>query len=95
MAIWLNSEAPGFERDFAAFLTTKREASEDVNAAVKAIISEVVARGDAALKDYSLKFDALDFDRVPMRVTSEELDAALAGIDPKIREALELAAERI
>jgi histidinol dehydrogenase len=95
LAIWLNSEAPGFERDFAAFLTTKREASEDVNAAVKTIIAEVVARGDEALKDYSLKFDALDFDRVPMRVPSEDLDAALAGIDPKIREALELAAERI
>jgi histidinol dehydrogenase len=95
LAIWLNSEAPGFERDFAAFLTTKREASEDVNAAAKAIIAEVVARGDAALKDYSLKFDALDFDRVPMRVTPDELDAALANIDPEIRKALELAAERI
>lgn len=95
MAIWLNSTAPGFERDFAAFLTTKREASEDVNIAVKAIIAEVVAHGDAALKAYSLKFDALDFDRVPMRVAPGELDAALAAIDPEIREALELAAERI
>jgi histidinol dehydrogenase len=95
LAIWLNSEAPGFERDFAAFLTTKREASEDVNAAVKAIISDVVARGDAALKDYSLKFDALDFDRVPMRVTSDDLDAALAGIPDDVRAALELAATRI
>jgi histidinol dehydrogenase len=95
LAIWLNSTAPGFERDFAAFLTTKREASEDVNAAVKAIIAEVVARGDAALKAYSLKFDALDLDRVPMRVAPGELDAALAAIDPEIRTALELAAERI
>jgi histidinol dehydrogenase len=95
LAIWLNSEAPGFERDFAAFLTTKRETSEDVNVTVKAIISEVVARGDAALRDYSLKFDALDFDRTPMRVTPEDLEAALAGIDPEIRKALELAADRI
>ena len=95
MAIWLNSEAPGFERDFAAFLTTKREASEDVNAAVKAIIADVVARGDAALKDYSLKFDALDFDHVPMRVPAADLDAALAGIPDDIRKALKLAAERI
>ncbi|MBX9456574.1 MAG: histidinol dehydrogenase [Rhizobium sp.] len=95
MAIWLNSEAPGFEQDFATFLTTKREASEDVNAAVKAIIAEVVARGDAALKEYSLRFDALDFDHVPMRVAPEELDAALLGLDPQIRSALEFAAERI
>ena len=95
MAIWLNSEAPGFERDFSAFLTTKREASEDVNAAVKAIIAEVVARGDAALRDYSRTFDALDLDRVPMRVSPDELDAALAGLDLPVRNALELAAERI
>ena len=95
MAIWLNSTAPGFEKEFAAFLTTKREASEDVNAAVKTIISDVIERGDEALKDYSLKFDALDFDRVPMRVAPEELDAALATIDPQVRDALELAAERI
>ena len=95
LAIWLNFEAPDFERDFSAFLTTKREASEDVQAAVKAIIAEVVARGDAALKDYSLKFDALDFDLVPMRVGAGELDAAERAIDPAVRDALHLAAERI
>ncbi|MCB1446977.1 MAG: histidinol dehydrogenase [Rhizobiaceae bacterium] len=95
MAIWLNSAAPGFERDFAAFLTTKREASDDVNAAVTAIIADVVARGDDALRDYSLKFDALDFERVPMRVPAGELDAALDAIDPAVRQALELAAGRI
>ena len=54
-----------------------------------------MVRGDAALKDYSLKFDALDFDRVPMRVPAEDLDAALAAITPEVRQALELAAERI
>ncbi|MDB5552992.1 MAG: hisD [Rhizobium sp.] len=95
MAIWLNFEAPDFERDFAAFLTTKREASEDVNIAVKAIISDVVARGDAALKEYSLRFDALDFDHVPMRVTADDLDAAERIIEPAVRDALHLAAERI
>jgi histidinol dehydrogenase len=95
LAIWLNQQAPDFEREFSAFLTTKREASEDVHAAVKAIIAEVVARGDAALKDFSLKFDALDFDKVPMRVTAAELDAAERAIDPAVRDALKLAAERI
>ncbi|CAN7496014.1 histidinol dehydrogenase [Rhizobium sp. LjRoot254] len=95
MAIWLNFEAPDFERNFAAFLTTKREASEDVNIAVKAIISDVVARGDAALKDYSLRFDALDFNHVPMRVTVDDLDVAERAIEPAVRDALHLAAERI
>ena len=95
MAIWLNFEAPDFEREFSRFLTTKREASEDVNVAVKAIISDVVARGDAALKEYSLRFDALDFDHVSMRVEAEDLDAAERAIEPAVRDALHLAAERI
>ena len=95
MAIWLNFEAPDFEREFSSFLTTKREASEDVNVAVKAIISNVVARGDAALKEYSLRFDALDFDHVSMRVDAEDLDAAERAIEPAVRDALHLAAERI
>jgi len=95
LAIWLNFEAPDFEREFSRFLTTKREASEDVNVAVKAIISDVVARGDAALKEYSLRFDALDFDHVSMRVEAEDLDAAERAIEPAVRDALHLAAERI
>lgn len=95
MAIWLDRQADDFEQRFAAFLTTKREVSEDVNATVRTIIADVVARGDQALKDYSLRFDALDFNEVPMRVTPEELDAAYAAIEPAVRDSLHLAAERI
>lgn len=95
MAIWLDRQADDFEQRFAAFLTTKREVSEDVNATVRTIIADVVARGDQALKDYSLRFDALDFNEIPMRVTPEELDAAYAAIEPAVRDALHLAAERI
>jgi histidinol dehydrogenase len=95
LAIWLDRQADDFEQRFAAFLTTKREVSEDVNATVRTIISDVVARGDAALKDYSLRFDALDFDKISMRVTAAELDEAYAAIDPAVRDALHLAAERI
>jgi histidinol dehydrogenase len=95
LAIWLDRQADDFEQRFAAFLTTKREVSEDVNATVRTIIADVVARGDAALKEYSLRFDALDFDKISMRVTSAELDEAYAAIDPAVRDALHLAAERI
>ena len=95
MAIWLDRQADDFEQRFAAFLTTKREVSEDVNATVRSIIADVMARGDQALKDYSLRFDALDFDDVPMRVTSAELDAAYGAIDADVRDALHLAAARI
>jgi histidinol dehydrogenase len=95
LAIWLNRQAADFEKRFSAFLTTKREVSEDVNAVVKTIIADVIARGDQALKDYSLRFDALDFDQVAMRVAPHELDAAYDAIDPAVRDALLLAADRI
>lgn len=95
MAVWLEQTSGDFEARFAAFLTTKREVSEDVNAVVKAIIDDVRTRGDAALADYSQKFDGLDFATTPMRVTSAEIDAAEASVSPEVLDALKLAASRI
>lgn len=95
VAIWLEQASDNFEQAFASFLTTKREVSEDVNVVVKSIIADVQARGDAALKDYSLRFDGLDFDQISMRVSADEIDAAYASVDPEIIDALKLAAQRI
>ncbi len=95
MAIWLEQSSAEFNARFSAFLTTKREVSEDVNAVVKAIIDDVRARGDAALAEYSLRFDGIDFAASPMRVTEAEIDAAVAKISPDLMDALKLAAERI
>ena len=95
MAIWLEQASADFEQRFAAFLTTKREVSEDVNAAVRAIIDDVRARGDAALAEYSLRFDGLDFSVTPMRVSEADIDAAFARVDPEVIDALRLAAARI
>ena len=95
MAIWLEQASADFEQKFAAFLTTKREVSEDVNATVRDIINDVRHRGDAALAHYSRKFDGIDFAAVPMRVTTDEIDAAIAAVDTSVIEALELAARRI
>lgn len=49
MALRLTTADKDFEAAFATFLGTKREVSEDVDAAVRAIIADVRARGDAAL----------------------------------------------
>lgn len=95
MAVWLEQASDDFEARFAAFLTTKREVSEDVNAVVKTIIDDVRARGDAALADYSRKFDGLDFALTPMRVTAEEIDAAESEVSTEVLDALKLAATRI
>ncbi len=95
MAIWLDWSEADFEAKFAAFLTTKREVSEDVGQTVREIIADVRARGDAALADYTLRFDQLDFAETPMRVTAEEIEDALAEVEPEVLDALHLAAARI
>jgi histidinol dehydrogenase len=46
-----DSQAPDFADRFRAFLDAKREASLDVEQTVRAIIADVMARGDAALLD--------------------------------------------
>ena len=95
VAIWLDQASGDFEARFAAFLTTKREVSDDVNDAVRKIIDDVRMRGDAALAEYSKRFDGVDFAAVPMQVTAEEISAALAATSPELIDALKLAAERI
>jgi histidinol dehydrogenase len=95
LALWLEQTAPDFETRFSAFLSTKREVSEDVNAVVHAIIDDVRARGDAALVDYSKRFDGIDLAATGIRVTDEEVDKAFAETDRKVIDALKFAAERI
>jgi histidinol dehydrogenase len=61
--------------------------------AVRAVLEEVRAGGDEALRALTARFDGVVIDT--LRVPTEELDAALAGLDPGLREALELAYARI
>ena len=92
MPIRLDTRDADFPKRFAAFLATKREAAQDVEDAVKAIIADVVRRGDAALIELSKRFDRVDLGLVGLRVSADEIDAATAQCEPA---ALELAHERI
>src|ERR1700741_3624292 len=95
MPIRLDTRDADFDQRFAAFLATKREASRYVEDAVKAIIADVVARGDAALIELSKKFDRVDLARIGLRVGADEIAAATAACEPVALAALELAHERI
>ena len=95
MPIRLDSRSADFSARFAAFLATKREVSEDVEQAVRAIIADVRNNGDRALKALTRKFDRVDLDRIGLRVTTAEIDAAAAACDRKALEALTLARDRI
>src|SRR5271170_7792664 len=95
MTLRLDISSADFAQKFRAFLDTKREASADVEAAVRGIVSDVAARGDDALKAYTLKFDRLDLDKTGIRVTPEEIAAAHGACGKSAFEALALARDRI
>ena len=95
MASRLDTRAADFAQKFRGFLDTKRETAADVEAAVRAIVADVAARGDRAVKDYTQKFDNVDLDRVGLKVTSEEIAAAAQACDREAVAALQLARDRI
>ncbi len=95
MPFRLDAQAPDFARRFRAFLETKREAAQDVEQVVRAIIEDVRNRGDAALIELGRKFDRVDLGKLGLRVPQAEIDAAAARCDRIAVEALKLARERI
>ncbi|MCT8990333.1 histidinol dehydrogenase [Chelativorans sp. SCAU2101] len=95
MTLRLSTADADFEDRFTAFLATKREASQEVDAAVREIIARVRAEGDRALKEYTKRFDRFDVEKAGMRVERSEIEAAYEATDAETRAALELAKERI
>ena len=95
MPIRLDSRAPDFAQRFRALLATKREASADVENAVRAIIADVAARGDRALIELTRTFDRLDLDQAGLRVSADEIAGAHASCDRRALDALAFARDRI
>jgi len=95
MPIRLASQAPDFAERFQAFLAAKRETAGDVDAAVRGIIAEVIARGDEAVADFTRQFDRHDCAPTALRLSPTELDRATAASDQRAKDALALARDRI
>jgi len=95
MTLRLDTGAEGFAAEFDALVNARRESDSDVRDAVTAIVAEVRARGDDALADYTKRFDGHDLDVTGWEVPRAERQAALDGLDHDLRDALELAADRI
>ncbi|EKM0669133.1 histidinol dehydrogenase [Cronobacter turicensis] len=68
-------------------------ASESITRTVADILDNVKARGDAALREYSAKFDKTDV--AALSVTPEEIDAAAARLDDKVKQAMAVAVANI
>ncbi|EKM0378285.1 histidinol dehydrogenase [Cronobacter turicensis] len=68
-------------------------ASESITRTVADILNNVKAHGDAALREYSAKFDKTDV--AALNVTPEEIDAAAARLDDKVKQAMAVAVANI
>ena len=95
MPVRLDSRDTDFPARFAALLGSKREASEEVGSVVAAILDDVRRRGDAAVIDYTARFDGTSLTPATLRFSEAEIDAAAAAIPAEVRAALELAHARI
>jgi histidinol dehydrogenase len=95
MPIRLDARVPDFAARFRVFLDAKREASADVEQAVRAIIADVAKRGDGALVELTKKFDRVDLDTIGLRVVPGDIEAAAGACDPAALDALTFARDRI
>lgn len=95
MPLRLDTGVPGFAEAFEGLVHSKRESGSDVGDAAKAILDDVAARGDAALIDYTRRFDRFDPTVTGLAIADAEVDAAVARVPAETRAALELAAGRI
>lgn len=95
MPMRLTTSDKGFETAFSELLAQKREVSAEVDQAVATIIADVRKRGDAALIDYSQKFDSVDLVKIGLRVTPADVDAAIKACSKETLDALTFARDRI
>lgn len=92
----LSSTQADFAVKLNQLLNRDNDALESsVDADVAAIISDVIVRGDAAVFDYTERFDGFALSAKNIEVPAEQLSQALASIPTDQREALEYAAERV
>jgi histidinol dehydrogenase len=79
----------------AAALRSLIPAPESVRETVAEIIADVRARGDAAVLDYTRRFDARGPDLLPLLVGDAELETAAEALDPTVRHGIERAIENV
>ncbi len=92
----LDTRDPGFEGALTALRTAQSGQNSEVEEAVAGIIADVVARGDAAVLDYTRRFDGLDVAAVSaLEVDADRRVQATARVSAEHLEALRFAADRI
>jgi histidinol dehydrogenase len=92
----LDSTEAGFDARLAALLAWEPAEDVAIEQVVAAILRDVRARGDAAVLEYTRRFDGVDASHAgALEIPRAELAAALAGLSAPRRAALEAAAHRV
>ena len=92
----LDTAAPEFEARFQQLLHWSAEADEAIESRVAGILADVRRRGDAAVLEYTARFDGLHADSVTsLALTAAEMRQAFEAISPAQRDALQAAAARV
>jgi histidinol dehydrogenase len=95
----LDSTAPDFKQTLDALLAFEAETDDAIESSVAKILADVKKRGDAAVLEYTNRFDRIPnggaSSMAAFDVKQDELDAALASLPEAQRTALRTAAERI
>ena len=94
--LYLSTLEATFEADFQARLHWSAQADAAIEQRVAEILADVQQRGDAAVLDYTRRFDALDAANVvELSLTPAELQHAFDAIPEAQRQALQAAAQRV
>jgi histidinol dehydrogenase len=84
-----------FEQRFRHITAEKEKAIAGVESAVRPILQALKERGDAALFEYTRRYDRISLDAQSVRLSPEEIEGAAASIAVEDRDALSFAADRI
>lgn len=92
----LSTVDAGFDAALSALLAFESAQDPKIDAAVASILADVKARGDAAVLEYTQRFDRLSAETLgELEIPKAELDAALRSLPAAQREALSAAAVRV
>ncbi|MDF3833716.1 histidinol dehydrogenase [Cupriavidus basilensis] len=92
----LDSTEPGFAAELRQVLAFEAGEDEAIDRAAAQILADVKARGDAAVLEYTQRFDRVEAASMgALELSQAELETALDELEPKRRAALEAAAARV
>ena len=95
----LDSAQPDFKQCLATLLAFEASTDEAIEQSVAAILHDVKLRGDAAVLEYTNRFDRIPHggaaEMAAFDISQAELQAALNGLPSAQREALQIAATTV